>query len=147
MSKYVIDTNIFFNADRDPQWADELDRFSSEHLPHIYLSAVVVQEMLAGAVNRDREKAIRVNYIAPFERKGRLVTPSYTAWKRAGQIMAKLVDRKLMSPGAFGRSFVNDCVLATSCRERGATLITLNARDFQLIQKVEPVAVVPPWPS
>lgn len=147
MSKYVIDTNIFINADRDAQWADELDRFSSEHLPQIHLSAVVVQEMLAGAVSPDREKAIRVNYVAPFERRGRIITPSYAAWKRAGQIMGRLVARKHMSPGEFGRSFVNDCVLAASCREHGATLITLNTRDFQLIQKVEAVAVVAPWPG
>lgn len=147
MIKYVLDTNIFISADRDLQWAAELERFSSDFLPQIHLSAVVAQELLAGAISPDREKAIRVNYIEPFERKGRLITPTYDAWKRAGQIMARLVNRKLMSPGAFGRSFVNDCLLAASCRERGATLITLNTRDFELIKKVEPVTVVPPWPN
>ena len=147
MSKYVLDTNIFINADHDVQWAGELERFSYDYLPQIHLSAVVAQEMLAGAVSPDRERAIRVNYIEPFERKGRLITPTYSAWKRAGQIMARLVNRKLMSPGAFGKSFVNDCLLAASCRERGATLITLNTRDFELIKKVEPVKVVAPWPN
>ncbi|MBW3572289.1 MAG: PIN domain-containing protein [Gemmatimonadetes bacterium] len=147
MTRYVLDTNVFINADRDARWADELDRFSTEHLPHIHLSAVVVQEMLAGAVSPDRERAVRENYVEPFERRGRLITPTYNAWKRAGQIMSRLVNRKLMSPGAFARSFVNDCLLAASCRERGATLITLNVRDFELIRKIEPITVVPPWPE
>lgn len=147
MRKYVLDTNIFINADRDPQWADELNRFSVENLPSIHLSAVVVQELLAGAISPAIAKGIRVNYVEPFERRGRLVTPGYASWKRAGHIMAKLVGRKVMSPGSFGRGFVNDCVLAASCRERGATLITLNTRDFELIQKVEPVEVVLPWPD
>jgi predicted nucleic acid-binding protein len=147
MTKYVLDTNLFIAADRDAQWALELERFSSDHLPQIHLNAVVVQEMLAGALNPEREKAIHAKLIDPFERRGRLITPSYGAWKRAGHVMAELVNRKLMSPGAFGRSFVNDCLLATSCRERGATLITLNIRDFELIQNVEPVNVVPPWPD
>jgi predicted nucleic acid-binding protein len=147
MKKYVLDTNIFIKADRDQQWAVELEQFSWDYLPYLHLSAIVAQEMLAGALNRDRERAIRANLISPFERRGRLITPSYSAWTRAGHVMAELVSRKLMSPGGFGRSFVNDCLLATSCRERGATLITLNTKDFELIQNVESLDVMPPWPS
>jgi predicted nucleic acid-binding protein len=147
MSKFVFDTNLYINADHDARWAGELERFASDHMPQLHLSAVVAQELLAGATTPDRAKAVRVHYIEPFERRGRLITPTYSAWKRAGQIMAKLVDRKLMSPGAFGRSFVNDCLLAASCQERGATLITLNTRDFELIRNVEPVNVAAPWPN
>lgn len=52
-----------------------------------------------------------------------------------------------MSPGGFGRGFVNDCLLGASCREQGLVLITLNLRDVALIQEVEPFEVLAPWPG
>jgi predicted nucleic acid-binding protein len=145
--KYVLDTNLYIYAFRDEGWGEALDRFSSEHLPSIYLHAVVVQELLAGAIDIKKERSIHSNLITPFERKGRIVTPSYRAWRRTGEIMARLIQRKLASPGSFARSFQNDCLLAASCQEQGATLITNNTSDFELIQKVEPVRVASPWPS
>lgn len=145
--KYALDTNLYIAAIRDKEAGEALDRFSTEHLPSLYLSAVVVQEMLAGAVDVQKERAIQSNLVAPFERKGRLVTPSYRAWKRVGGIIAKLIQQRLVQPGSFPRSFQNDCLIATSCSEAGITLVTRNIRDYELIRKVEPVNVVPPWPD
>jgi predicted nucleic acid-binding protein len=147
VSKYVLDTNLYITAGRDKAFGEALDRFTSEKLPTIYLSAVVVQEMLAGAIDVSKERFVNATLIHPFERKGRIITPSYRSWKRVGEIIARLIQRKLASPGTFARSFQNDCLLAASCHEQGVTLITNNARDFDLIRKVEPVKVVPPWPG
>jgi predicted nucleic acid-binding protein len=147
VSKYVLDTNLYISAGRDKAIGEQLERFTSEHLPSIYLSAVVVQEMLAGAIDASRERFVNATLIAPFERKGRIITPSYRSWKRVSEIIARLIQRKLASPGTFARSFQNDCLLAASCYEHGLTLITNNARDFELIRKVEPVNVAPPWPG
>jgi hypothetical protein len=44
-------------------------------------------------------------------------------------------------------SFVNDCLLAASCREQGFTLITKNHRDFEIIRKVEDFEVRKPRPG
>ena len=52
-----------------------------------------------------------------------------------------------MSPGGFKRSFLNDCLLAASCREVGATLISLNREDFELIRKVLRFEFTEPWPD
>jgi len=145
--KYALDTNLYISAIRDAASGEALERFSSEHLPSLHLHAVVVQELLAGAVDVRRERAIQASLISPFERRGRIVTPSYRAWRRVGEIIARLIQRKLMQPGGFPRSFQNDCLIATSCREAGITLVTHNIRDYELIQKVEPVDVVPPWPT
>jgi predicted nucleic acid-binding protein len=145
--RYVLDTNIYIRADRDERWAEELDRFTSAVLPFISLHAVVAQEMLAGALDRPRERLIQDSLIAPFEKRRRLVVPGFGTWKRAGVILARLVQRKLVSPGGFGRSFVNDCLLAASCREEGLVLITSNVADFALIRRVEAVEVVQPWPE
>jgi len=147
MARYVIDTNLYVAADRDLDWAEQLERFTTAHLPFIHFHAVVVQELLAGAIDQRREKLVEESLVLPFERRGRTLVPSFAAWKAAGRVLSQLVQRKLMSPGGFQRSFLNDCVLATSCREVGATLITLNRGDFDLIQKVLTFDFAEPWPE
>ena len=147
MALYVIDTNVYVAADRDVEWAKQLERFSTAYLPFVHFHAVVAQELLAGAIDQRREKLVDESLIHPFERRGRLLAPSFAAWKAAGRVLSQLVQRKLMSPGGFKRSFLNDCVLAASCREVGATLITLNREDFELIRGVLRFEFIEPWPE
>jgi len=147
MARYVIDTNVYVAADRDLAWAEELERFSTAYLPFIHFHAVVAQELLAGAIDQRREKLVEDSLVQPFERRRRLLVPSFAAWKGAGRVLSQLVQRKLMSPGGFKRSFLNDCLLAASCREVGATLVTLNREDFELIRKVMRFEFTEPWPQ
>jgi len=146
VTKYVLDTNIFVHADRDRAWAEELVAFYRAFLPVTFLHAVVIQELLLGAVNARRGRALYEGYVAPFEARGRVVTPSYASWRRSGEVVAALVQRRRLSPGGFGRSFLNDVLLAVSCREAGVVLITTNVSDFSRIRAVEPFRFEPPWP-
>lgn len=146
MRKYVVDTNLYIAADRDVAKAEEMIQFYSAFLPFTYLHAVVAQELLLGAVDTRRGQLIHEACIAPFETRGRLINPSFQSWKRSGQIVATLVQRRVISPGGFGRSFLNDVLLAVSCREAGATLITNNIADFERIRQVERFDFVAPWP-
>lgn len=147
MKRYVLDTNLYIEAGRNRDRAEELARFVSAQLPLIHMHAVVAQELLAGAVDAGKTRLVERGLVRPFEQRGRVVTPSFGTWKRAGSIMARLVQTKQMSPGGFGRSFVNDCLLAASCREGGLTLVTRNTRDFELIRGVEEFELVGPWPE
>jgi predicted nucleic acid-binding protein len=147
VKRYVIDTSVFITAARDPTFAAELERFSSAHLPAIHLCAVVAQELLAGAVDASRERLIRRTLVDPWERRRRVLTPSFRAWARAGSIMARLVQQGHLSPGGFGRSFTNDCLIAACCLEHGATVVTLNRRDFDLVARVEALSVAAPFPQ
>ena len=147
MKRYVLDTNVFVSAARDPAVAAELERFSSAHLPFIHLSAVVAQELLAGAIDPGKERLIHRALVEPWERRGRTLSPGFGAWKRAGTLMARLVQRGRLSPGGFAKSFVNDCLIAASCLEHGATLVTFNRRDFDLIREVVDLTVEDPFPS
>ena len=54
MTKYVLDTNIFVQSDRDGVWADALVAFYGAVLPATFLHAVVVQELLLGAMDARR---------------------------------------------------------------------------------------------
>jgi predicted nucleic acid-binding protein len=147
VTKFVLDTNIFVRADRDAEWAEELAAFYLAFLPATFLHAVVVQELLLGAVDARRGRALYEGYVAPFEERHRVVTPSYAAWRRSGHVVATLVQRRRLSPGGFSRSFLNDVLLAVSCREAGVVLITANEADFGRIRAVEPFRFVAPWPK
>jgi predicted nucleic acid-binding protein len=146
VTKYVLDTNIFVRADRDATWADELAAFYLAFLPATFLHAIVVQELLLGAVNARRGQALYEGYVAPFEQRQRLITPSYASWRRSGDVVAALVQRRRLSRAGFSRSFLNDVLLAVSCREAGAVLITANVADFARIRTVEAFRFVEPWP-
>ena len=147
MTRYLLDTNLYIAAERDPAKAEELIGFYSAFLPFTYLHAVVVQELLLGAVDARRGRRIREAYVAPFEARGRIITPTYRSWKRSGELVAALVQRRVIAPGGFGRSFVNDALLAASCRESGLTLITMNVRDVSRLRQVERFDFVSSWPT
>lgn len=140
--KFVIDTNLYVRAWRNPEDRTSLKAFIAVTGPHIHLHSVVAGELLAGCVTPEIRKQNQDLFITPFERRGRVITPSHSAWKRAGAIMAALVPS-----GRIGsKSFFNDCLLAASAREEGVTIITDNRRDFELIHSVDPVRFVAPWP-
>jgi hypothetical protein len=82
--------------------------------------------------------------VAPFERRDRLVTPSYAAWKETGRVLSELVAPAMWA--AVTRSFVNDVLLAMSCREAGVVLVTRNVVDCARIATVRPFDFVAPWP-
>ena len=147
MRRFVLDTNLYIAADRDPARAEELVAFYFGFLPVTSLHAVVIQELLLGAIDRRRRAAVRSAYIRPFESRRRVITPTTGDWIRSGEVVGELVQRKLLSPGGFGRSFLNDVLLAVSCRSAGITLVTDNAADFALIQRVERFEFVRPWPE
>ena len=147
MTRYLLDTNLYVQAVRDPGWAEALSRFVSSNLPAIHFHAVVAQELLASAVNERRMKQVDEQLIRPFEKRGRVVTPGFGTWKRAGAMISQLVQQGRMSRGGYSRSFVNDCLLAASCREAGFTLITMNGRDFELLREVATFEVSGPWPG
>ena len=147
MKRYVLDTNLFIDAARDRTKAEELAAFSSAFLPQVHLHSVVVQELLAGAISSEWRRDIERGLVGPYERRGRVLTPSYRAWKRSGEVVAELIEAKRLSASGVPRSFLNDVLLATSCREEGFTLVTRNLKDFELIAQVEPIRFEPPWPK
>jgi predicted nucleic acid-binding protein len=107
---------------------------------------VVVQELMAGAINAEARRRLEREVIQPFEKRGRIVVPSYKAWKRSGEIVASLIKDRVLTVGGVPRSFANDALLAASCREESMTVVTRNEGDFRRISKVEGVSYSGPWP-
>jgi len=72
----------------------------------------------------------------PFEKTGRIVTPTHSHWKDAGDMLAKALI--MTRPDLRNKlpSLVNDCLLALSARSIGATLYTRNRDDFALLKRL-----------
>lgn len=147
MKKYVLDSNIYITAARDPDFAAELIQFSERFLPQLYLHATVVQELYTGAVNNQARRYLDKRIAEPFERRGRIMVPSYRSWKRSGEVIAALVENRTITAGGVPKSFANDVLLGVSCREEGAVVVTLNERDFARMSTVERVPFTAPWPT
>lgn len=73
------------------------------------------------------------NFLLPFERVRRIVNPSYEDWKSAALVVVKIALRR---PDLKDKkiALINDALIALSCRDIGATLVTLNLDDFDLIR-------------
>lgn len=134
-AKVALDSNIFVDAFRSPIHEQWLAAFHERHAPTEYLSAVVALELRAGAATPATARRLERHVFAPFERRGRIFSPSYSAWKAAGGAAARL-------RGHLTRSFYNDILIAASCREHGVILITRNGRDFERIAALLPFRFV-----
>jgi predicted nucleic acid-binding protein len=101
-------------------------------------------ELRAGTSGKAAERLERY-VLEPFERRGRVVTPSYAAWREAGEVLAAV--RGASTNRGRWQAFANDVLLAISCRDAGVTVVTSNARDFERIAALTNCEFVAPWPA
>lgn len=101
--------------------------------PLLYMSAVVIEELYAGALDKVSVKLLDKMY-KTFESLRRLITPSASDWQKGWQIIAKL-GNKYGFEGRFLARIQNDVLLALSVRQIGAFLVTNNTRDFLRIKE------------
>ena len=144
--KYALDTNIYIDAFRDPAAEAALLRFLERALPVTLLSAVVMQELAAGARTAAQRRELERSVFGPFIRRGRVFTPSAIAFANSGRLIADVAAREGWQTVRRNSSLLNDALLATSCREQGIVLVT-NDSDFDrfasLLKKWQAVR---PWP-
>jgi predicted nucleic acid-binding protein len=145
--KYALDTNIFIDAFRDSGAEAALLAFLQRALPVTFMSAVVMQELAAGARTREQARELERSIFNPFERRGRVFAPATTAFVSSGRLIAALAEREGWNAVYENPSLLNDALLASSCRERGITLIT-NDRDFdRFLPFLRGWRHVTPWPA
>lgn len=130
MLKKLIDTNIFIDRFSNLDLYKEI--FLSEGF--VYLSAVVLMELRAGA--HIKESINAVSEIGEFFRKvDRVVIPTMKDFERAGEILSDLQSVKGYNIKKSS-SITNDCLIAVSARSIGAVLYTQNKKDFQALRDV-----------
>lgn len=143
----LLDSSVYIRAFREPAFGEEFRAFHRGALPGLVLSAVVASEVLIGALTPDRERAFRRGILEPFQARRRLHVPTWSTWDRATSIDRRMRRRSGFDSRLDRRSFFQDILIAASARDLGATVITLNTRDFEAIAEFMDITVAEPWPE
>ncbi|OGW07079.1 MAG: hypothetical protein A2889_05245 [Nitrospinae bacterium RIFCSPLOWO2_01_FULL_39_10] len=101
--------------------------------PILHMSAVVIEELYAGAFDRISIKLLDRMY-ETFKNLGRLVTPVASDWQKAGKVIARL-GNKYGFEDRFLSKVTNDVLIALSARQIGAVLVTNNVKDFSKVKE------------
>lgn len=133
MKKHLIDTNLYIDFLRAGRFHSFLEELYLKETPGIFLSAVVAQELMAGAISNQGIRNIQV-LLSPFERRDRMVTPTYFDWKRAGEILSRLLLARPSIRSKFP-ALIGDTLIALSAKRIGAVVYTRNRADFELIRE------------
>ena len=145
--KYVLDTNCFVDAARSEPAAAAYEAFAARAAPGLWLSAVVAAELRAGARTARARQTLEREVLASYTRRGRVLAPSAASWDALGTALADLGAREGLDLGQVPRSFVFDVLIAHTCREAGAVLVSANARDMARIARVFAFEHVAPYPE
>ncbi len=138
---YTLDTNVVVDALRQSHELDRLKAFLSWALPATVLSSIVAAELAAGARTDRARRVLADAVLAPFHRRGRIVSPSVAAWRRTGALLAR--------SGATGltASRQNDVLLAAQAREGGWVVVTRD-HDLQTLRPlISGLQVAAPYPA
>jgi predicted nucleic acid-binding protein len=128
----VFDTNIYVAALREGIDGAAFARIR-ERTPRTFLASVVSAELRAGAVDRAGRLAVR-ELVEQFDRLRRIVTPDARSWNLAGDVLGD-IRRREPSLRAKVTSLWNDALIALSARQIGASVVTGNVRDFELLHR------------
>jgi predicted nucleic acid-binding protein len=145
--KYALDTNIFIDGFRNEEAQAEVFLFLNRALPFTYLSAVVMQELAAGARTADAARGVQRGIFEPFERRQRVFAPSSAAFAESGRVLAAIAGRESWQLLDKKPSLLNDALFAASCREQGVTLITRDTDFKRLAPFIKGFRYAAPWPA
>jgi len=134
MRSVLFDTSLYITALRTGDEARIYFRRIAEGAA-VWLSSVVLEELFAGASERDRDTIDRL--ARDFSKIGRILVPNLADWIRTGKVLALLGARYDYEQIGRGR-LTNDALIATSAARRGVTVITANARDFEKLAEFQP---------
>jgi predicted nucleic acid-binding protein len=145
LRRYIIDTNCYIDAANNPEFAEALVAFASRVAPGLHASAVVIAELEAGLPAARDRAVLEREFTWLYTAARRIVTPSEAAWRKLGEVLNALRADSGLKPYRVRRAFAFDVLLACSCREIGATLVTRDARDFARIADLVGLDLIAPF--
>ena len=126
MQGTLLDSSVYIPELRGSGSEATTSRFLGPDSP-VWLSAVVLEELYAGAANNDRRVVERLE--RDFRNAGRILVPSLADWVQTGLVLSKLAAR--YGYEQIGRSrLTNDALIAVSAGRCAFVLVTANERDF-----------------
>ena len=137
MAKVTYDANIYIRYKRQP-------------LPHgFYMSAVVLQELVAGANGAAAIKELeRTRH--EYRQSNRLLVPTEEDWWQAGLVINSLQrGRRSKKTGKIPKisvaekyRIINDVLIARTAKRAGVAVVTDNVADFIKIRNFCDVKVI-----
>jgi predicted nucleic acid-binding protein len=134
MQPALFDSSIYISALRRGDDAALALRRLATDAP-LWLSAVVLEELYAGARERDRHVVERLD--RDFDRAKRILTPNLSDWIQTGRVLARLAAKHHYEQIGQGR-LTNDALIAMSAGRLGIRVITTNERDFSRLAEFCP---------
>jgi predicted nucleic acid-binding protein len=127
MAVAILDTSIYID-----HWERGLYQETLENLRRAYIirhSAVVLSELRRGARGRNAECLVADLYeLATIRWK-----PSVADWWEASRLIRNIGDSEGWDINKR-RDFQNDALIALTARSHGATVVTANSSDFELLR-------------
>jgi predicted nucleic acid-binding protein len=126
MLHVLLDSSVYVAALRGEDAVLHLEQITTGTI--LWLSAVVLAELYAGAGVRDREYVEHLEH--RFGQVGKILVPDLDDWIYAGKLLERLALK--YDYEKIGRSrLTNDALIAMSAARLGIRVITANARDFR----------------
>ena len=94
----------------------------------VWLSAVVLEELYAGADDRGQPVVERLQ--RDFDRAKRVLMPNLSDWAETGRVLCRVASKYHCEQIGQGR-LTNDALIAMSAGRMGIRVITANERDFR----------------
>lgn len=127
MRPALFDSTVYITAmRRGNDGALALRRLSGDD--PVWLSAVVLEELYAGA--SDRGLPIVEQVERDFREAERILIPDLNDWTETGRVLARLAAKYDYELTGRAR-LTNDALIAMSAARAGVCVITANERDFR----------------
>lgn len=131
----VIDTSVYIGHWERGLYRETLDQVRKAFV--VRHSAVVLSELRRGARSRDAERTVaRLHQLARD-----IWEPTSKDWWRAGRVIRLLGDAHGWHRNKR-RDFQNDALIALTARGHGATVVTANREDFELLGRALRVPIL-----
>ena len=136
MAVAILDTNVYIDHWERGQYQQTLENLRRAYI--IRHSAVVLSELRRGARDREAQRLVA----ALFELATVRWEPSVADWWEAGRLVRSIGDQRDWDINKR-RDFQNDALIALTARRHGATVVTANYADFELLRSELRISVLP----
>jgi len=136
MAVAILDTNVYIDHWERGQYQHTLENLRRAYI--IRHSAVVLSELRRGARDREAQRLVA----ALFELATVRWEPSVADWWEAGRLVRSIGDKRDWDINKR-RDFQNDALIALTARRHGATVVTANYADFELLRSELRISVLP----
>ena len=140
MPGILFDTSVYISAlrsgDSSVLSARRASRSGETRPRPLWLSVVVLEELLVGAIDRLAKKLLS-QMERDFERAGRLLVPLQSDWTASGQALALIGEKHGYEEVGRGR-MTNDALIAMSASRNGIVVLTINDGDYRKIAEFRP---------